>query len=135
MSQHVSEVLSDLTLPDYQETPPGRFQGDRVGTIPLDVSIELLRPPLGPSLRDDRIRASVPVPEASSNLNSGPTPREHNVGATRELPVVQTKAVAHCEQAAPYEELRLRVLCFDGGEVPAPCIGNVSEVWSGRSRS
>ena len=84
-------LLAQGAFPDGCDSPAGLEQIALVAPVPFRVRIELGLPELLARSRCGRVRAvGVPVPEAAVHQADGAESAEHEVGSSREFPIVQT---------------------------------------------
>src|SRR6185312_3737327 len=101
----------DPALPDRKDTPAESPEFSGVATVTLLVASDLRPPIIRSTLRQPAPSASVSVPEAPMHEYNHPARREHEIGLTGKLSIVQPIAKASPVQVRAHDHLGLSVAC------------------------
>ena len=115
--------MTDFTLPDTDDLPPGRYKGVVVFYISCFVGCNFGFPKSGVGFGKSGIFATlVPVPKASVNEDDRFVFGQHDVGLAGKFFVADAEAQSFCKQKFPNQYLGLGVLAMDCRHTAAPLL-------------
>lgn len=116
-----------LALPHDEHSPTRTAKSPEGAPVSLHVARELCPPKIGSRCWfDASVPTSMTVPEASVNEYSHPSPGQHDIGVSGQVPALKTEAIAHRVEETPDDQLRAGVPVLDRPHVAGSLLGSQS---------